>query len=264
MGEQFPAVLCSSVSEGGIKWQLSDIPKYLSSPGPHGVPLQAALQFLCYPSVFSDEFVDILLVALSCSSSRSTTARLIGDVRVSVLKMFHSPFETAGTHAGISIHTTKSLVDESCRVSVFHKKFNDSTLTKPHVSDTHFLAVHDGNVRDTHAPILHTCWRRKMPLMVLQRSLRYSRRSRDSFGISLGYGLVDREFEAWQGLGIFLFTTASTPALGPTQLPIQWLPGALSLGVKQSGLEADHSLPSNAEVKNAWSYISTPQFTFMT
>jgi len=29
--------------------------------------------------------------------------------------------------------------------------------------------------------------------------------------------------------------------LEPTQLPIQWVPGALSLGVKQSGREADHS-----------------------
>jgi hypothetical protein len=31
-----------------------------------------------------------------------------------------------------------------------------------------------------------------------------------------------------------------------------------SLGVKQPGCEADHSPPSSAEVKNAWSYTSTP------
>jgi hypothetical protein len=37
---------------------------------------------------------------------------------------------------------------------------------------------------------------------------------------------------------------SSRPALGPTQPPIQWVQGALSLGVKQQGLEADH-LPSN-------------------
>jgi len=36
------------------------------------------------------------------------------------------------------------------------------------------------------------------------------------------------------------------------------LPGALSLGGKWPGREADHSCPSNAEVKNAWSYTSTP------
>jgi hypothetical protein len=51
------------------------------------------------------------------------------------------------------------------------------------------------------------------------------------------------------GLGIFLFTTASRTALGPTQPPIQWVPGALSLGLKRPGRKADHSPPSSAEVK---------------
>jgi hypothetical protein len=50
-------------------------------------------------------------------------------------------------------------------------------------------------------------------------------------------------------MGIFLFTTASEPALGPTQPPIQWVLVALSLGVKRPGIEADHSPPSSAEVK---------------
>jgi hypothetical protein len=62
----------------------------------------------------------------------------------------------------------------------------------------------------------------------------------------------------YRGLGIFLFTTASRTALGPTQPRIQWVPGALSLGVKRPGREADHSPPSSAEVKNAWNYTSTP------
>jgi hypothetical protein len=68
-------------------------------------------------------------------------------------------------------------------------------------------------------------------------------------------------FDSRRGLGIFL-TTASRTALGPTQPPIQWVPGALSLGVKRPGLEAVHSLPSSAEVKNAWSYTSTPQMAW--
>jgi hypothetical protein len=63
-------------------------------------------------------------------------------------------------------------------------------------------------------------------------------------------------FDSRRGLGIFLFTTASRPALGPTQ--IQWIPGALSLGVKRPRREADHLPPSSAEVKNARSYTSTP------
>jgi hypothetical protein len=65
-------------------------------------------------------------------------------------------------------------------------------------------------------------------------------------------------FESRQGLGVFLFTTASSTALGPTQPPIQCVPGALSLGVKQPARKADHSPASSAEVKNAWSYTSTP------
>jgi hypothetical protein len=60
------------------------------------------------------------------------------------------------------------------------------------------------------------------------------------------------------GMGIFLFTTASRMALGPTQPPIQLVSGALSLGVKRPGCEADHSHPSSAEVRNAWSYTSNP------
>jgi len=43
-----------------------------------------------------------------------------------------------------------------------------------------------------------------------------------------------------------------------SQPPIHWVLGALSLGVKQLGHEANHSLPSISEVKNAWSYTSTP------
>jgi hypothetical protein len=76
--------------------------------------------------------------------------------------------------------------------------------------------------------------------------------SRDSsVGIALGYGLDDRgsRFRFLAGLGIFLFTTVFKTVLGPTQPPTQWVLGALSLGVKRRGREADHSLPSSAEVK---------------
>jgi hypothetical protein len=79
----------------------------------------------------------------------------------------------------------------------------------------------------------------------------------------MGYGLDDREFEFRQGPGIFLFTTVYRQALGPTQSPIQWVPGTLSLGVKRPRHEANNSPSSTAEVKNPWSYTSTPQYAFM-
>jgi len=64
-------------------------------------------------------------------------------------------------------------------------------------------------------------------------------------------------FGYFHAVGIFVFTTASNPALGPTQPPIQLVRGAVSLGAKRPGHEADHSPPSSAEV-NAWRYTSTP------
>jgi hypothetical protein len=50
-------------------------------------------------------------------------------------------------------------------------------------------------------------------------------------------------------IGVLVFTTASRLALGPTQPPIQRVPGAFCLGVKRPAREADHSPPSSAEVK---------------
>jgi hypothetical protein len=50
-------------------------------------------------------------------------------------------------------------------------------------------------------------------------------------------------------LGIFLFDTVSRPAMGPTQHPMRWVPGALSLGIKRPEHEAEYAPPSSAEVK---------------
>jgi len=58
--------------------------------------------------------------------------------------------------------------------------------------------------------------------------------------------------------GFFLFFTAPRTALGPTQPPMKWVPGALSPRVKRPGCEDDHSPPSSAEVKNMWGYTATP------
>jgi hypothetical protein len=56
-------------------------------------------------------------------------------------------------------------------------------------------------------------------------------------------------FDSRRRLGIFLFTTVSRTVLRPTQPPIQWVPGVLSLEVKRPGREADQSPQSSAEVK---------------
>jgi hypothetical protein len=64
-----------------------------------------------------------------------------------------------------------------------------------------------------------------------------------------GWTIGVLDFESRRSLGIFLFTTAFRTALGPTRPPIQWVPGALCLGVKRPGREADQSPTSSAEVK---------------
>jgi hypothetical protein len=75
-----------------------------------------------------------------------------------------------------------------------------------------------------------------------------------SVGIALGYGLDDRGSRVLfpAGAGNLSLHHWFRMGLGPTQPPIQWVPG------ERPGRKVDHSLPSSAEVKNAWSYTSTP------
>jgi hypothetical protein len=55
----------------------------------------------------------------------------------------------------------------------------------------------------------------------------------------------------------FPFATASQPALGPAEPPVQWVPGVLSPAVKRPGREADPSL-----LPTVWSSIFTSQYAF--
>jgi hypothetical protein len=73
--------------------------------------------------------------------------------------------------------------------------------------------------------------------------------SRDSSAV---HGLDGRRFRVPGGSGNFFPSPPRPPA------SYQWVPAALSLGVKRLRCEADHSPISSAEVKNAWSYTSTP------
>jgi hypothetical protein len=62
-----------------------------------------------------------------------------------------------------------------------------------------------------------------------------------SVGIATGYGLDGPGIEPRWGRD---FSHTSIPALGPTEHPVQWVPG-----VKWPGRGADHPPPSSAEVK---------------
>jgi hypothetical protein len=70
-----------------------------------------------------------------------------------------------------------------------------------------------------------------------------------SYRLPTGWAIGWSGFESLRGLGIFRFSTESRSALGPTYPPIQYVQGALSLGVRRPRREAGHTIPSSAEVK---------------
>jgi hypothetical protein len=63
--------------------------------------------------------------------------------------------------------------------------------------------------------------------------------------------------------GKFSFHHRVQTGSGAYPVPVQWVPGTLSLAVTRPGREADYSPPFSTEVKNAWSYNSIPQYAFM-
>jgi hypothetical protein len=66
------------------------------------------------------------------------------------------------------------------------------------------------------------------------------------------YSLVTRIWAAWPG-----FDSRQRHRVQAGSGAHQWVPGALSPGVKRLGCGADNSPSSRAEVKNAWSYAFT-------
>jgi hypothetical protein len=103
----------------------------------------------------------------------------------------------------------------------------------------------------------------------LLRKYRYvplmGRSSDSSVGIALACGLDDRCSRVRFSAGAGNFSLHHRIQNGSGAHPASYPMGTrnFSLGVKQPGREANHSPPSSVEVKNSWSYTSTPQCVFM-
>jgi hypothetical protein len=96
--------------------------------------------------------------------------------------------------------------------------------------------------------------------------VRFNIKSPDSVvGIATGYGLDDQRVGVRVPVGSRIFISPCLPdrLWGPPKPPIQWVPGALSPGVKGPGREADSSHPTSAEVTKTWFYTSTPPYAFV-
>jgi hypothetical protein len=89
-----------------------------------------------------------------------------------------------------------------------------------------------------------------------------SKRTVQLSGIALGYGLDDSGFETWQGLRIFLFTTASRPVL--TQPPIKWVPGPLTRGWSGQGVKLTTRLHLVQRSRMRGAVPPLSQYAFMT
>jgi hypothetical protein len=77
----------------------------------------------------------------------------------------------------------------------------------------------------------------------------------------LGYGMDDRgsRVQFLAGAGNFYLYHCVQNGSGALQPPIQWVPGALSMEVKQPGCEADHSPSSSVKVKECVElYLHSP------
>jgi hypothetical protein len=67
----------------------------------------------------------------------------------------------------------------------------------------------------------------------------------------------------WQKKRFFSFPQNPDQLWGSSSLLPSVYQGALSLQVKLSEHEADHSLLSGGEIKNVWNYTNTPTHVFM-
>jgi hypothetical protein len=83
--------------------------------------------------------------------------------------------------------------------------------------------------------------------------LRYRKHILNGYGIQKKPGYLRNGrtvFDPRQRQMIFPLTSVSIPALGPSQTPVQWVPGSFPWGTALPGREADHSTSSSAEVEN--------------
>jgi len=91
---------------------------------------------------------------------------LIGNVHVSVFKVFHPCSDTADAHMGIFVCAGKLPTDVSAELFSFTRNLNTAHWQN-HVTDSHFVTVDCGNTSNICAPAPCSFWGRYVLLPIL-------------------------------------------------------------------------------------------------
>jgi hypothetical protein len=109
-----------------------------------------------------------------------------------------------------------------------------------------------------------TSYYSRVALQAPSSSAQYDTNDSSVVGIMTGYGLQDREVGVRVPVGSRIFSSPRRPdrLWGPPNLHLMGT-GDSFPGGKRLGREADHTLPTNVEVKKTRIYTSTPPYAFM-
>jgi hypothetical protein len=107
-----------------------------------------------------------------------------------------------------------------------------------------------------HSPIDKTCSKLHKKLGSELKLILFTCKQLSRYGDGLWAGRPGLNFR--QGKEVCFYSTASRRALGSTQPPIQWIPWALSPGIKRPEREADHAPQSNAKSRTVELCLHSP------
>jgi hypothetical protein len=167
------------------------------------------------------------------------------------------------TSLWICVHTSTF---SACSQFCFYNSLSLFLMQVPQTClHTHFLVLESASGILSGRNAVASDWVVMLPMDLIhqQATVMDVNRWRQNVSIFLGYRLDDAGFDLWQWQELFLFSKASGLSLGPTQCPVQWMPGTLSLGIKWPKCEVDHSIPLMQRLRMSGAMPLVSLYAFM-